>query len=323
MSEYTSPMRADVSYTSLLIPRDELREITIRMLRQGIQNAQDDPDRVAQLYKHIQSVDTGLSGVYDACADVARDFYSSYEDVPKDPRIALNWYYIAYQSVDDENWYALRGMPGSSREGVEDWFMFEAATMLIHIPEYQYTALNEMIWYVRKYVGYRWMWGMTADVVRVLCGVSPHESLRTPEYDLSALKNLPLAQQYYNLLADPEGYNQPDEELAALVGVPYVPKAESSSSSSSSSSGGCYIATCVYGSYDCPEVWTLRRFRDDVLRTTAAGRLFIRAYYAVSPTLVRWFGKASFIRRTWKALLDPMVAQLQRMGLSSERYEDR
>lgn len=21
---------------------------------------------------------------------------------------------------------------------------------------------------------------------------------------------------------------------------------------------GCYIATCVYGSYDCPQVWTLR-----------------------------------------------------------------
>src|SRR5699024_12626084 len=24
------------------------------------------------------------------------------------------------------------------------------------------------------------------------------------------------------------------------------------------SSGGCYVATAVYGSYDCPEVWTLR-----------------------------------------------------------------
>ena len=26
---------------------------------------------------------------------------------------------------------------------------------------------------------------------------------------------------------------------------------------------GCYVATCVYGSYDCPEVWVLRRFRDN------------------------------------------------------------
>ena len=29
------------------------------------------------------------------------------------------------------------------------------------------------------------------------------------------------------------------------------------------SDSGCYIATCVYGSYDCPQVQTLRRFRDD------------------------------------------------------------
>ena len=34
----------------------------------------------------------------------------------------------------------------------------------------------------------------------------------------------------------------------------------SSSGTSSSSSGGCYVATAVYGSYDCPQVWTLRRF---------------------------------------------------------------
>ena len=33
-------------------------------------------------------------------------------------------------------------------------------------------------------------------------------------------------------------------------------------------SGGCYVATCVYGSYDCPQVWTLRRFRDNTLAET-------------------------------------------------------
>ncbi|BCN30374.1 hypothetical protein bsdtb5_16690 [Anaeromicropila herbilytica] len=26
--------------------------------------------------------------------------------------------------------------------------------------------------------------------------------------------------------------------------------------------GKCYIVTAVYGSYDYPQVWTLRRFRD-------------------------------------------------------------
>lgn len=32
--------------------------------------------------------------------------------------------------------------------------------------------------------------------------------------------------------------------------------------------GGCYVATAVYGSYDCPQVWTLRRFRDNTLAAT-------------------------------------------------------
>ncbi|MGM9795661.1 MAG: TFIIB-type zinc finger domain-containing protein [Candidatus Aphodosoma sp.] len=40
--------------------------------------------------------------------------------------------------------------------------------------------------------------------------------------------------------------------------------------------GACYIATCVYGSYNCPEVWTLRRFRDNTLYKTWYGRTFIK-----------------------------------------------
>ena len=58
----------------------------------------------------------------------------------------------------------------------------------------------------------------------------------------------------------------------------------------SHSSEGCYIATCVYGSYDCPEVWTLRRYRDFNLAKTWYGRAFIRIYYAISPMVVKIFG---------------------------------
>ena len=43
-----------------------------------------------------------------------------------------------------------------------------------------------------------------------------------------------------------------------------------------SGSEGCYIATCVYGSYDCPQVRTLRRFRDEVLKQSAPGRAFVK-----------------------------------------------
>ena len=86
---------------------------------------------------------------------------------------------------------------------------------------------------------------------------------------------------------------------------------------------GCYVATCVYGSYDCPQVWTLRRYRDDTLGSTWYGRLFIRTYYAISPTLVKWFGNTNWFKKMWKGKLDRMVAKLQSNGVEYTPYEDK
>lgn len=91
---------------------------------------------------------------------------------------------------------------------------------------------------------------------------------------------------------------------------------------SAGSSGGCYIATAVYGTYDCPEVWTLRRFRDYTLDATWYGRLFIKTYYAFSPTVVKWFGNTEWFRRMWKSKLDRMVKELQNKGVQSTPYKD-
>lgn len=91
----------------------------------------------------------------------------------------------------------------------------------------------------------------------------------------------------------------------------------------STSGHGCYIATAVYGSYDCPNVWTLRRFRDNMLAPHWYGRAFIRCYYAISPTLVRWFGKSEWFNRFWKRRLDALVASLHNQGVADTPYEDR
>ncbi len=88
-------------------------------------------------------------------------------------------------------------------------------------------------------------------------------------------------------------------------------------------SGGCYVATAVYGSYDCPQVWTLRRYRDDTLAKTWYGRAFVRTYYAVSPTLVKWFGETEWFKRMWQGKLDKMVEKLQSQGVESTPYEDK
>ena len=86
---------------------------------------------------------------------------------------------------------------------------------------------------------------------------------------------------------------------------------------------GCYVATCVYGSYNCPEVWTLRRYRDNTLGATWFGRAFIRTYYAISPTLVKWFGNTNWFKKMWKGKLYRMVKKLQDQGVESTPYNDK
>jgi len=102
-----------------------------------------------------------------------------------------------------------------------------------------------------------------------------------------------------------------------------IEEAEKKANESLSESKGCYVATAVYGSYDCPQVWTLRRYRDYKLDSTWYGRLFIRLYYATSPTLVEWFGHTSWFKKMWKGKLDRMVERLREEGYEDTPYNDK
>ena len=42
---------------------------------------------------------------------------------------------------------------------------------------------------------------------------------------------------------------------------------------------------------------TLRRFHDYTLAESWYGRAFIRTYYAISPTLVKWFGETNWFKK--------------------------
>lgn len=111
-------------------------------------------------------------------------------------------------------------------------------------------------------------------------------------------------------------------DIARRYGIIW-PQVSSTTSSSGSSSGGCYVATAVYGSYDCPQVWILRRYRDDTLAKTWYGRAFIYTYYAISPTLVKWFGNTSWFKKMWKGKLDRMVTNLKNNGVDDTPYKDK
>lgn len=84
----------------------------------------------------------------------------------------------------------------------------------------------------------------------------------------------------------------------------------------------CYVATCVYGSYDCPQVWVLRRYRDYKLAKTWYGRLFISTYYLLSPTIVRIFGRTSIFKIIWRKFLDKRILKLKQKGYKDTPYDD-
>ena len=87
--------------------------------------------------------------------------------------------------------------------------------------------------------------------------------------------------------------------------------------------GACYIATAVYGSYNCPEVWTLRRFRDNYLDNYILGRMFIKCYYTISPHLVNTFGNTSWFRNIFRTLLNHLILKLKAIGYKDTPYHDK
>lgn len=85
---------------------------------------------------------------------------------------------------------------------------------------------------------------------------------------------------------------------------------------------GCYVATCVYGSYNTSEVWVLRRFRDSYLRKSLLGRMFIKVYYFISPIIIKFFGENKLFRKINHKLLNSLVHKLINKGYSSSPYRD-
>ncbi len=113
-----------------------------------------------------------------------------------------------------------------------------------------------------------------------------------------------------------------EEILTKHEGLDYIKELIDTHRNAIKAGGGCYVATCVYGSYDCPEVWTLRRYRDFKLYKTLHGRIFIKVYYAISPTVVRLFGKTKWFNKIFKKKLDKMVCKLKYDGYESTPYND-
>ena len=84
----------------------------------------------------------------------------------------------------------------------------------------------------------------------------------------------------------------------------------------------CYIATCIYKTYDARELYVLRRYRDKKLRRSFFGRMFIRFYYFNAPIVIKLFGKRKWFNKMMKKYLDKKVEKLVNKGYLDTYYED-
>lgn len=73
------------------------------------------------------------------------------------------------------------------------------------------------------------------------------------------------------------------------------------------SQGFCFIATAAYGSYDEPQVRTLRRFRDEVLLTSSWGAALVDRYYELSPPVADYLRRHAPARWATRVALWPVI----------------
>lgn len=73
----------------------------------------------------------------------------------------------------------------------------------------------------------------------------------------------------------------------------------------------CFVATATYGGIDHPNVRFLRKFRDDCLMQTPAGRSFVGWYWREGPRLARWVGGSETLKSVSRCALSVLVAGIR------------
>lgn len=71
----------------------------------------------------------------------------------------------------------------------------------------------------------------------------------------------------------------------------------------------CFIATAVYGGAD-PRTDQLRRFRDERLMRTSAGRMLVKLYYWISPSIADFITGATWLRPIVERMLDAIRSRI-------------
>jgi hypothetical protein len=76
--------------------------------------------------------------------------------------------------------------------------------------------------------------------------------------------------------------------------------------------GRCFIATASFQNAEDPVVKTLCEFRDEILITTKLGRLFVQAYYKLSPSIAKVIEQSHMLQKVTRQMLAWLASQLSR-----------
>ena len=75
---------------------------------------------------------------------------------------------------------------------------------------------------------------------------------------------------------------------------------------------GCFIATACYGTPMSSEVRALSSFRDEYLLSNSLGRIFVGAYYKISPVIADFISKHPYLKNLVRWSLKPVVKVLSK-----------
>jgi len=82
-------------------------------------------------------------------------------------------------------------------------------------------------------------------------------------------------------------------------------------------SSQCVVATAAFGTPLAAEVNVLRRWRDQHLLNSAAGRQFVRSYYRVGPAVANAIVYRPRLRGVARAVLRPIIWALKALGVAA------
>jgi|ETNmetMinimDraft_33_1059910.scaffolds.fasta_scaffold24690_2 hypothetical protein len=81
--------------------------------------------------------------------------------------------------------------------------------------------------------------------------------------------------------------------------------------SESSRGSGCFIATATFEDYNAPEVIFFRKLRDNYLLPSNLGRIIIKCYYMISPSIAMLISSNKYLRDKSKTILINIIKYLK------------